>query len=369
MIETTVQNKYLVSPKEIKFDKVHLYSEVGERALKFISKCIDLDSADNYVILSTGTKFNIEIIESIHGYDKPLDHIINVKRVNEYNDINEFLREVNHQLPVNGKYVGCVETYSTRKKNVYRKYIFPFNRAYYLVDYLLRRVMPKIKLTKGLHDRLFKKRGKVISLAECFGRIYSQGFKIEEFIKANDKIYFSAVKTSLPKKINNASYGPIFRMARVGQNGKPIHVFKIRTMHAYSEFLQEYIYERGNLSEGGKFRNDFRITTVGKWMRKLWVDELPMLVNVLKGEMKIVGVRPISKHYLSLYTEELRKFRLNFKPGLIPPFYADMPKTLEDIMASEMNYLKAYKNNPIKTDLTYFVKAIFNIVFKKARSK
>ena len=56
------------------------------------------------------------------------------------------------------------------------------------------------------------------------------------------------------------------------------------------------------------------------------------------------------------------------KPGLIPPFYADMPKTLEEIMASEMRYLEAYEKHPFRTDIRYFFKAMWNILFKGARS-
>jgi len=103
-------------------------------------------------------------------------------------------------------------------------------------------------------------------------------------------------------------------------------------------------------------------------MRKVWLDELPMLVNVLKGDMKIVGVRPLSKHYFELYTEELKQMRIKTKPGLIPPFYVDMPKTLEEIMESEMKYLIAYKKNPLFTDIKYFFGAFYNIAFKRARS-
>jgi hypothetical protein len=69
-----------------------------------------------------------------------------------------------------------------------------------------------------------------------------------------------------------------------------------------------------------------------------------------------------------LYTPELREKRVKYKPGLIPPFYADMPKTLGEIMASEMKYLLAYEKSPLLTDTRYFFLAIYNIIFRKARS-
>lgn len=112
-------------------------------------------------------------------------------------------------------------------------------------------------------------------------------------------------------------------------------------MHPYSEFLQQYIMEHNGLDSDGKFREDFRITSWGKQLRKYWLDELPMIINLLKGDVKIVGVRPISAHYYQMFPEELRRLRSVTKPGLFPPFYADMPRTFEEIIASEKSILKA----------------------------
>ncbi|MCK5704787.1 MAG: sugar transferase, partial [Cyclobacteriaceae bacterium] len=135
-----------------------------------------------------------------------------------------------------------------------------------------------------------------------------------------------------------------------------------------SEYLQEFVYNNNDLQVGGKFNKDFRITKWGAVFRKLWIDELPMLVNFAKGDLKLVGVRPISKQYLSLYNEEFRKKRINYKPGLVPPYYADMPKNLSEIIQSEKKYLDEYDKSEIKTDVKYFFKAFNNIVIKKERS-
>ncbi len=145
-------------------------------------------------------------------------------------------------------------------------------------------------------------------------------------------------------------------------------MYKLRTMHPYAEYLQEYVYDMSDLQEGGKFKDDFRITTIGKIFRKFWLDELPMFINFFRGELKLVGVRPLSKHYFSLYNKDLQEKRIKTKPGLIPPFYVDMPKTLDEIQASEMKYLLAYAKHPFRTDWKYFWIAVWNIVFRKARS-
>jgi lipopolysaccharide/colanic/teichoic acid biosynthesis glycosyltransferase len=93
-----------------------------------------------------------------------------------------------------------------------------------------------------------------------------------------------------------------------------------------------------------------------------------MLFNLLKRDLKIVGVRPLSNHYISLYPKEFRERRRNYRPGLVPPFYVDLPKTLEEIIDSERRYLDAYDKHPFLTDWKYFWKAFNNIVFKRARS-
>ena len=139
-------------------------------------------------------------------------------------------------------------------------------------------------------------------------------------------------------------------------------------MYPYSEFIQKFIYDNFNLGKGGKFNNDIRITRWGKVLRKYWLDELPMIINWLKGDLKMVGLRPLSEHYLSLYNKDLAVNRFTIKPGLIPPFYFDLPGTLEEIMQSEQKYLELYKSNPLKTDFTYLIHALRNIVLKGARS-
>ena len=128
---------------------------------------------------------------------------------------------------------------------------------------------------------------------------------IEEEYK-NNKIYFTVKKVKEPLYPRNPSYGFLIKLKRLGLNGKPINVFKLRTMHPFSEYLQEYVFQKNDLKEGGKIKDDFRISPHGKIMRKFWIDELPMFYNFFKGEIKLIGVRPLSEHYFSLYTEELQ---------------------------------------------------------------
>ena len=139
-------------------------------------------------------------------------------------------------------------------------------------------------------------------------------------------------------------------------------------MHPYSEFIQSYVYKLHDLQDGGKFKHDFRITSWGSICRKIWLDELPMLMNFFRGDMKLVGVRPLSRQYFELYRKDVQERRIKYKPGLIPPFYVDMPCDLESIQASELKYLDSYDKSPFYTDFRYFWKSGWNILFHKARS-
>ena len=69
-------------------------------------------------------------------------------------------------------------------------------------------------------------------------------------------------------------------------------------MHPYSEYLQEYVYKKNNLQQGGKIKDDFRVSPEGRIFRKIWLDEIPMLYNVIKGDMKLVD-EPLSTLFLT----------------------------------------------------------------------
>lgn len=337
--------------------------EFGEDVKALIKKHVSQITGDSQVV-STTTRFNIVSLSK-----KKYQCIINLHRINDIRWLNKFFESVNEKLAPGGVFIGKAETYKLRKQRILRKYIVPFNYLIYILDFIYRRVFPKLPILKRLFFWITKGRNRLLSRAETLGRLYSCGFKVidEKFI--DDELYFVAAKNGTPLYPEAPTYGPLVRLRRVGKNGNFFYVYKMRTMHPYSEYLQEYIYEKNNLAQGGKFEDDFRVNTIGKIMRKIWFDELPMFLNVFKGDMKIVGVRPLSSHYFNLYTDELKQQRIKFKPGLVPPFYVDLPDTLDEIMESEKRYLDAYEKSPFLTDLKYFFIAWRNIIFKKARSR
>ena len=104
-------------------------------------------------------------------------------------------------------------------------------------------------------------------------------------------------------------------------------------------------------------------------MRKYWLDELAQLLNVVKGDLKLVGVRPITPRYAEDIPKDLLELRLKHKPGCIPPYVSlDRKGSVEDVLQAEREYLLEKNARPYTTDTRYFFKAVYNIVFRKKRS-
>jgi len=119
-------------------------------------------------------------------------------------------------------------------------------------------------------------------------------------------VVVSPVFLAIAILIKKQDGGPVFfRGVRVGRFGKPFRIFKFRTMVLNAEKL-------GGPSTAD---DDPRITRVGKFVRKFKLDELPQLINVLKGEMSIVGPRPEVQMYVDMFTEE-EKAILSVRPGI-----------------------------------------------------
>jgi Ca2+/Na+ antiporter len=336
------------------------------RLFEFIRGALDLSSLSDSEIALLDCQDNtcVGVLK-----DGSLRLAINFQRVNDIRWLNRFLLEVHKKLKKGGYFVGRVESLELHKEQFFRRYPRYYRELFYLFYFLFHRVMPRLPQTKAAYFTLTKGRNQSLSRAETLGRLYFCGFKVLAEQENQDGLFFIAQKTKTPSLDESPSYSPIIKLKRVGWNGQRIEIYKIRTMHPYSEYLQEYAYEQHRLKEGGKIKDDFRVTEWGRFFRKYWLDELPMVYNWLRGEIKLFGVRPLSRHYLSLYDSSVQELRMQIKPGLIPPYYADLPKGFRDIVESEKRYLRAYRRHPWKTQCVYFFKSLNNILLKGARSE
>ncbi len=133
-------------------------------------------------------------------------------------------------------------------------------------------------------------------------------------------IVFSPIFLLIVILIRIDSKGKTFyKHKRIGKQGKPIYLYKFRSMYFDSEERLEKMLKNPDIrkewEENFKLENDPRITKVGKMLRRTSLDELPQLINILRGDMSIVGPRPVIESEIEKYGEEKEKF-LSVTPGL-----------------------------------------------------
>lgn len=142
------------------------------------------------------------------------------------------------------------------------------------------------------------------------------------------------------------SPGPVFyRGTRIGRFGKPFRIYKFRTM----------VVDAERLGGSSTANDDPRITKIGKFIRKHKLDELPQLINVLKGEMSFVGPRPEVQYYVDMFSEEERHI-LTVRPGITDwasILNADEGAILAGSPDPEKTYMEKIRPEKIRLQLKY----------------
>ncbi|MBN1414625.1 MAG: sugar transferase [Bacteroidales bacterium] len=337
--------------------------ESSQDVLDYIKQYLRIPERNTGIIFTTRLKSYVENVD----FDN-LNAIINFKKANNIRNIDGLFKAVNSLLPIGGIYVGRVETYGNRKDSIYKKYNRFLRQLIWLCDFALNRIIPRIPYLDSLYYFITNGEFHAISKPETMGRLIYCGFDIVDFQIINGLSYFVARKVKNPNDSKNPSFYPIIRLRRIGMHGKMISVYKFRTMHPYSEFLQDYLVKHNGYNDKGKPANDYRITRWGKFLRCLWLDELPQLINIMKGEMKLVGLRPLSRARFNEFPTDLQRKRILYKPGCIPPYVAlNMPDDKGNIEAERI-YIRDLTEHPYLTDLRYLLKAVYNILTNKIRS-
>ncbi|MBQ9764495.1 MAG: sugar transferase [Phascolarctobacterium sp.] len=156
------------------------------------------------------------------------------------------------------------------------------------------------------------------------------GNKLDAFLKILFDYTLTAVGTVvispllfyIAYRITKEDHGPIFfAHIRIGKDGKPFPCYKFRSMVVNNkEMLEKHLAEnpeaRAEWEREFKLKNDPRITPIGQVLRKSSLDELPQIFNVLKGEMSLVGPRPVVQEELDKYYGEAVKEYCSVKPGI-----------------------------------------------------
>lgn len=178
-------------------------------------------------------------------------------------------------------------------------------------------------------------------------------------------IVLSPVFIILSILIKTTSEGPaFFAHKRVGKGGKTIKIYKFRSMVTNAEeLIKQFTPEqKAEYEKNFKLENDPRVTKVGKFMRKTSLDELPQLINILKGDISVVGPRPVMDVETKIYGN-YRNMLLSVKPGLTGFWAANgrSHTTYTRRRAMEIYYVK---NRSVLLDLKIIFKTFIS-VFKR----
>lgn len=197
--------------------------------------------------------------------------------------------------------------------------------------------------------------------------IYNKYIKrgIDIFLSLISLIILSPIFCIIAIAIKLDSKGPVFyKHKRIGKNGKIIYLYKFRSMYTDSKERLEMLLKNPDIKreweENFKLENDPRITKVGSFLRKTSLDELPQLLNILKGEMSIIGPRPVIDEELEKYGQNKDKF-LSVTPGLTGWWACNgrSATTYEDRMKLELYYVE---NQSFVLDIKCFFKTITTVL-------
>ena len=297
---------------------------------------------------------------------KEINNKINIaKNLDQIDDINAFLRSFGEEK---GYFLtGNVVTLEDWKKKRKLRKIYLIGYFFSILEFVFLRFLPKVYFFRFLYKSLGFKSSQYMSEAEILGRFIYNGFEIISF---NPEISFHSY-TIQKVSLGNFHYvpvGPLISLDRIGKEGKIIKVYKLRTMHSYSEYIHKYMIEQYGFNSKGKILNDFRITKWGRFLRKFWIDEIPQLYNLLRGDLKLVGLRPVGQAYFDELPQEIKEKRLKFKPGCIPPYVAlNMQASVNEVVKADNIYMEKYCKNKF-VDFHYFLLAIYCIIVKRKRS-
>lgn len=157
----------------------------------------------------------------------------------------------------------------------------------------------------------------------------------------------------------------IFKHKRIGKNGKEINIYKFRTMCTNAQdMIKDFTPEqKEEFQKNFKLKDDPRITKVGKVLRKTSLDELPQLFNIIKGDLSVIGPRPVIEEELEKYGENKEKF-LSVTPGLTGYWAANgrSETTYEQRMEMELFYVD---NMSLKLDSQIFKSTVDSVINKR----
>ena len=288
----------------------------------------------------------------------PVDVLAITGRLNDVRRINRLLLACTAKLNPGGYIVCAYRPLENESLNLLQS----------IVVFVWHRACPKIPIVERVYFTLTRGKNRRLSRAEVWGRLAFCGHKVV-LEREEGGVTIVVARQNAPVVVNRRpSYYPVVGLTKVGLDGGNLITHKIRSMFPFSEFIQKQVFESNGLAAAGKISNDFRVTSYGRYLRRYWLDELPQLFDWLHGDIKLVGMRATSHHFLGLYPREFIDLYVQVKPGLIPPLFNEKTAGFAEIVKVEQQYLQAYLQKPVQTDLVNLYRTLRDIALRGVRS-
>ncbi len=299
--------------------------------------------------------------DNAFGYDVIKYIFIDGKQQKPRNMLSKILKTYNFQTAI-----VAIDDYSIQRTFYYMEYLqHQVNRVVVLPR------MTKIPLINAEVFTSINHRGLAFSTRNNLLNPVDKTFKMFFDLVATTMliILFSPILLLIYIVVFVATKGkPIFRHKRIGKGGEVFWVYKFRTMHDNADVLLKELLESDNSireewEKEFKLKKDPRITKVGRFLRKTSLDELPQLINVIKGEMSLVGPRPIIQEEIKNYGDYFRYFKA-VKPGITGLWQIS---GRNDVDYDERVQLDTWyvRNWSIEQDLIILMKTIVVVLLKK----
>lgn len=304
--------------------------------------------------------------------------VVGTLSLNKVDRLNNYLKHCTSLLAMGGYIALRYDSMESVLEGMKRRHAGWRHSLFYFSHFVRYRALPKIPYIEKIYfappfvwfDALAGKarRNRALPKAEVWGRLAYYGIEVLRERVENGSTLLLGRRVSEPVANRKPSFFAIVALEKMGLDGQVIRLHKVRSMYPFSEFLQKKIFQSHGLSNTGKFRDDFRLTDYGPMIRRRWIDEIPGLWDWMRGDVKLVGMRATSPHFLSLYPQTLRDLYIQVKPGLVPPIFDEKTAGFDEIVAVEMAYLTRYLQSPVKTDIQYFWYTFRDIFIRKVRS-
>jgi exopolysaccharide biosynthesis polyprenyl glycosylphosphotransferase len=246
--------------------------------------------------LQTKSQEEVEVLAELDLAQSPVDRLV----------------EMLHEYSVNGVILSARHSYFEQLEAVIRACEVEGVEAWLVADFF------RTQISRTSFDDFY---GRPVMVFRTTPEASWQGVlkQVLDFVGALLLLLLTAIPFVIVSAIIKlTSRGPVlFRQQRAGLNGQPFIMFKFRTMVSNAEQLKDELAALNEMS-GPVFKmtNDPRITTVGRWLRRFSLDEFPQLFNVLRGEMSLVGPRPLPVDEVRRFDDLAHRRRLSVKPGL-----------------------------------------------------